>query len=294
MRLAHWTALLLLVLSFACCMWIFAATAANVLLPQTMPEGARLSQGEVMIGALICLIAPFTLAGASGLTWWFGVRRRHSSTTVTQPVVPRAQPAFTPAAEVNERETAASALEQYLGQLSELWLMHVDTPTGSVRPQLQSLTRRVLATSDLVSRQRIVSSLQSFRLRLGDEPLNLYGLDLSGADLRFASLRSVNLAGVRLQGAQLTGADLRGADLSDCDLSGADLRLCCLELARLERANLSQARLQGASLRGARLEHAQLNQASLWQADLRDATVTRAQLATVASIEAAILPASIE
>lgn len=288
MKPAHWASLIMLILSFTCCMWLAASTAGSLLLPEAAPEGMRLRPEEVLIGMAICMIAPLTLAGASALTWWFGVRQ-HPLRNEPQQAPPPQHPTLVPPAASNGGRDLA--LEQYFGLLSELCLRQGGSPDG-VQPQIQALTRQALTTLDVDGRQRVAASLQSLQLHLGKKAIGLYGVDFSGADLRFTSLRAVNLAGARLQGARLTGADLRGADLSDCDLSGADLRLACLDQARLERANLSEARLQGTSLRGAMLSHADLSRASLWRADLSEATVTRGQLTMAASLEGATLPVS--
>jgi uncharacterized protein YjbI with pentapeptide repeats len=290
MKPAHWAALIMLILSFTCCMWIVASTAANLLIPGSMPEDFRMRPEEMIIGAIICMIAPVTLAGASGLTWWFGVRRSTISHASQQtPTSPAQRPAGPPI-EPDGREAGSAALEQYLQQLSQFWLTQGEAPPNTMRPRIQALTRQALIGLDLVGKQRVAACLQSLQLRMGETTAGLYGIELAGADLRYASLRAVNLAGARLQGSMLTGADLRGADLSDCDLEGADLRLACLDQARLERANLRKVRLQGASLRGAMLTHAELDQASFWQADLSGAFVTRSQLAAAASVEGATLP----
>lgn len=291
MKLAHWAALILLILSFTCCMWIGASVAAQLLLPNAMPPGTGMTPDQVVIGAIICMIAPVTMAAASGLTWFFGIRQQKSPSGDQPGHAPAQQPQSKSTVEASAQQAATSGLDQYLEQLSALLLTGDSALPGSVRPQIKALTRQALTTLDSTGRQRVIFCLQSLRLALGDESLDLYGLDLAGVDLRFASLRGVNLAGANLRGARLTGADLQGAELSDCDLSEVDLRLACLNHACMERARLKHARLQRASLRAARLQHAQLDQASLWQADLSEAIVNRAQLATAASIEGAILPA---
>ncbi len=290
MRLAYWAALLLLILSFTCCMWIAASLAVNLLLPTALPSEMRLSPGETVIAVLICMIAPVTLAGASGFIWFFGIRRQKPTHASPQAYASRQQPQSPAPAEVREQQVATLGIEQYLEQLSALLLTDDLASTSAVRPKIKALTRQALTTFDPIGKQRILFCLPSLMSVLGDEPLDLYGLDLAGVDLRFASLRAVNLAGAHLRGAKLTGVDLRGADLSDCDLSEADLRLSCLDNACLERARLSRARLQRARLRTAKLHHAQMDQANLWQADLREAQVSSAQLATAVSIEGAILP----
>lgn len=124
--------------------------------------------------------------------------------------------------------------------------------------------------------------------------------DLSGADLREADLSEADLARVNLRAANLTCASLRRAYLSKANLRGADLIEANLVEAylgeadlsevSLKEADLSEANLGRASLKGANLSGACLVGASLLRANLTGAKVTAEQLATVSSLQEAIMP----
>lgn len=134
--------------------------------------------------------------------------------------------------------------------------------------------------------------------------------DLSRAQLQEIDLRGQDLRGVKLFRADLSHidmdlADLSGADLSKADMNGADLSLANLSGAKLGRANLAYAELFKANLSKTKLRNADLSHADLTDADLRGADLTNAnlsgarltgalissqQLASVASLDGAILP----
>lgn len=285
MKLAAWVALALLILSMLCGMWLVAAIATNLLVPNA---AGRLTPGETLVGGIICSIGPFALAFASAMVWWFGVRGRAArppsvpaQAQVAAPPPAPAAPRSARGAEVSQPSEPQALLDAYLDKITEI-LFRCGWPAEAlgtdVRGIIQAETRRMLMDLGPAGRSRVLLFLQRAGLLKGDEPINLYGVDLRFADLRFADLSDARLAGVGFQQARLTGADLRGCELSDANLCQADLRIAQLDRATLDRANLQQAHLHRASLRGASLHHADLRDANLWEADLKDARMVGAQV----------------
>jgi uncharacterized protein YjbI with pentapeptide repeats len=130
--------------------------------------------------------------------------------------------------------------------------------------------------------------------------VNLMGANLSEANLRETKLMQANLVGANLSkadlykaylvdayllSANLTESMLREADLKHADLKHADLSEAKLYIAHLEQADLGEANLTNADL-----THADLSEANLSLADLSGARISAEQLATVKSLEGAIMP----
>lgn len=162
-----------------------------------------------------------------------------------------------------------------------------------------------LHESALITEEPIISLTGADLTRTFLTVANLMGAVLRGADLTEAILMGTNLTKANLiqadlQRADLTGAVLREASLMEAQLEGAklleaDLREAKLMIANMTKADLRKAKLIGADLRGAFLEAANLEGAYLEAADLTGARLQRAkvsdeQLATVKSLEGAILP----
>ena len=127
------------------------------------------------------------------------------------------------------------------------------------------------------------------------QEIDLRGQDLHGVKLFRANLSQIDLDLANLSGADLSKADLNGADLSLANLSGAKLGRANLAYAELFKANLSKTKLRNADLSHADLSQADLSGADLTMANLSGARLTGAvispqQLASVASLEGAILP----
>jgi len=127
------------------------------------------------------------------------------------------------------------------------------------------------------------------------QEIDLRGQDLHGVKLFRANLSHIDLDLANLSGADLSKADMNGADLSLANLSGAKLGRANLAYAELFKTNLSKTKLRNADLSHADLSQADLSGADLTLANLSGARLTGAvispqQLASVASLEGAILP----
>ncbi len=142
------------------------------------------------------------------------------------------------------------------------------------------LSKSILYQTDFSSANLHLANINEANLEMS----NLAEADLSDAELKKSILRSAylirtNLRGANLQGASLAKADLTNADLTRADLTGADLT----------NAKLTGARLQGTILINTNLRGAVLNGADLSLADLSHAKVKGHQLASVKSLDAAIM-----
>jgi uncharacterized protein YjbI with pentapeptide repeats len=124
---------------------------------------------------------------------------------------------------------------------------------------------------------------------------NLQKAFLPFADMQMASLWDTNLqgailTGVNLQQARLWEANLQEADFREANLQGAELMGANLQGADLKDANLQEAVLRGANLQGADLSNANLQKADMSHVNLQGAIFTNEQLATVKSLQGAIMP----
>jgi uncharacterized protein YjbI with pentapeptide repeats len=160
--------------------------------------------------------------------------------------------------EVEEQRAQAAALQDYLGQMSQLLLEEKlrAKEDSEARTLARARTMTVLEGLDPHRKGRLLQFLTEADLINRENPV----LDLSGVDASQADLSGFYLAGTNLSGVNLSGANLNDATLWDTDLS------CARPVDPRLRSSLTCTDLSGASLRGAALNSANLScaEASVW------------------------------